>query len=77
MKAQRPSPSATDYEHPERDFFQKFHFLGLGQTNLAENFLGVWDIFGRFISTHCFPSHMHNQPLFLQKSEPVYPNSKY
>ena len=42
--------SPTDYEHPERPFFQKFETFGLGQTNWAE-ILGIWGIFGQTIST--------------------------
>ena len=44
---------------------------------------GIWGIFGRFISTHDFgtvsPLSMFsiNQPLFLQKPKPLYPNPKY
>ena len=53
-------------------FSSKFQFFGLGQTILADKFLAIWGIFGRFISTHfgtVSPLFMFsiNQPLFLQK----------
>jgi hypothetical protein len=41
-----------DYGHPERAFFQKSHTFGLGKTNWAEKFWGIWGIFSQFISTH-------------------------
>ena len=55
---------------------------GLGQTNWADKFWGIWGIFGRFISTHfgtVSPLSMFSiiQPLFLQKTKPLYPHSKY
>ena len=31
----------TDNGHPERAFFQKFEFFGLGQTNWAEILEGI------------------------------------
>ena len=40
-----------NYGHPERAFFQKFETFGLGQTNWAEIFWGIWGIFGQTIST--------------------------
>jgi hypothetical protein len=54
----------------------------LGQTIWADNFLGICGILGLFISTHfgnvsslsMFP---FNQPLFLQKTKPLFPNLKY
>jgi hypothetical protein len=42
---------STDYEHPERAFFQKSEIFGLGQTNWAEIFCGIWGIFGQTIAT--------------------------
>ena len=42
----------TDYGHPERAFFRKPQTFGLGQTNWAEKYWGIWGIFGQFISTH-------------------------
>ena len=53
-----------------------FHF-GLGQTNWADKFWGIWGIFGQTISTH-FGTVSHFsifsiiQPLFLQKTKPLY-----
>ena len=48
----------------------------------AVKFWGIWGIFGRFINTHfgtVSPLSMFsiNQPLFLQKTKPSYPNPKY
>ena len=48
----------------------------------ADKFWGIWGIFGQFISTHfgtVTPLSMFsiNQPLFLQKTKPLYPNLKY
>jgi hypothetical protein len=56
--------------------------FGLGQTIWADTFWGIWGIFGRFISTHfgtMSPLSMFfiNQPSFLQKTKPLYPNPKY
>ena len=36
---------------PRESFFQKFEAFGLGQTNWAEIFWGIWGIFGKTIST--------------------------
>ena len=33
-------------------FSSKSQTFGLGQTNWADKFWGIWDVFGRFISTH-------------------------
>jgi hypothetical protein len=68
--------------HPERAFFRKFQTFGLGQTNWAEKDGGIWGIFGQFISTHFhtvsrLSMFFINQPLFLQKTNPLYPNPKY
>ena len=41
-----------DYGHPERAFFRNSQIFGLGQTNGAENVLGILGIFDQFISTH-------------------------
>ena len=41
----------TDNGHPERAFFQKFETLGLGQTNWAENFEGIFAISSQTICT--------------------------
>ena len=48
----------------------------------ADKFWGIWGIFGQTISTHFGTvSHLSmfsiNQPLFLQKTKPLYPNPKY
>ena len=66
-----------DYGHPERAFLRKSQTFGLGQTNWAENFGGIWGIFDQFISTHIgtvCPLSMSstNQPLFLQKTKPLF-----
>ena len=52
----------------------KFQTFGLGQTNWC-----IWGIFGRTISTHfgtVSPLSMFSiiQPLFLQKTKPLYPH---
>ena len=41
---------STDYGHPERALFQKSQTFGLGQTNWAYIFWGIWGIFGQTIS---------------------------
>jgi hypothetical protein len=71
-----------DYGHPKRAFFRKSQTFGLGQTNWAENFWGIWGIFGQFISTHfgtvgSLSMFSINQPLFLQRTKPLYPNPKH
>ena len=43
----------------------------------ADTFWGIWDIFGRFISTYfgtvsSLSMFSINQPLFLQKTKPIY-----
>ena len=48
----------------------------------TDKFWDIWDIFSQFISTHfgtVSPLSMFsiNQPLFLQKTKPLYPNHKY
>ena len=53
--------------------------FGLGQTNWAYKFLGIWGIFGQFISYHfgiVSPLSMFsiNQTLLLQKIKPLYPH---
>ena len=60
----------------------KSQTFGLGQTIWAENFWAIWGILGRFVSTHfgtVSPLSMFsiNQPLFQQKTKPLYPNPKY
>ena len=57
----------TDYNHTERAFFQKSQTFGLGHSNWAESFWGIWGIFVQFISTNlvlwvpfpCFPLIYH------------------
>jgi hypothetical protein len=63
-------------------FSLKTRTFGLGQTNWAYKFWGIWGIFGQTISTHfgtVSPLSIFsiNQSLFLQKTKPLYPNSKY
>jgi hypothetical protein len=60
----------------------KSQTFGLGQTIWAVKVWGIWGLTGQFISTHfgsVNPLSMfsNNQPLFLQKTEPLYPNHKY
>jgi hypothetical protein len=48
----------------------------------ADKFLGIWCIFGQTISTHfgiVSPLSMFSiiQPLFLQRTKPLYPDPKY
>ena len=57
-------------------------WAAVGQTNWADKFLGIWRIFGQTISTHfgtVNPFSMISiiQPLFLLKTKPLYPKSKY
>ena len=64
----------TDYGCPMEPFFIKNFW--------ANTFWGIWDIFGRFISTYfgtvsSLSMFSINQPLFLQKTKPLYPNPKY
>ena len=63
-------------------FSLKFRTFGLGQTNWADTFWGIWSIFGQTISTHfgtVSPLSMFSiiQPLFQQKTKPLYPNPNY
>ena len=68
----------TDYGRPMKPFFieiQKFWAW-------ADKFWGIWGTFGRTISTHfgtVSPLSMFSiiQPLFLQKTKPLYPHPKY
>ena len=74
--------TTTEYGHPERAFFRKPQTFGLGQTNWAENFGGIWGIFGRFIGTHfgtVSPLFMFSiyqplfrLPIFLHKTKPFF-----
>ena len=68
-------PRTTDTGTPRENFFQKSQTFGLGQTNWAEFFWGIWGIFGQTISTHfgtVIPLSMFSiiQQLFLQKTRP-------
>ena len=65
-------------------FSLKSRTFGLGQTNWADKFWGLWGIFGQTISTHfgtviVSPLSMFSiiQPLFLQKTKSLYPHPKY
>ena len=56
--------------------------VGLGQTIWADEFWGIWSIFGRNFSTYfgtASPLSMFfiNQSLFLKKTRPLYPNPEY
>ena len=62
-------------------FSLKSRTFGLGQTNWADKFWGIWGIFGQTISTHfgtVSPLSMFFiiQPLFLQKTKSLYPHPK-
>ena len=64
----------TDYGHPMKPFFIKIPNVWAW----ADNFVAFGGIFGRFISTlfgTVSPLYMFsiNQPLFLQKTSPLYP----
>ena len=74
----------TDYGRPmQRSFFSlKSRTFGLEQTNWADKFRDILGIFSQTISTHfgtVSPLSMFSiiQPLFLQKTKPLYPNPKY
>ena len=63
-------------------FSLKSQTFGLGQTNWADNLWGISGIFGQTIRTHfgiVSPLSMFSiiQPLFLQKTKPLYPHPKY
>jgi hypothetical protein len=63
-------------------FIQIPNFWALAD-NFGQIYIGAFGgIFGQFISTHfgtVSPLSMFsiNQPLFLQKTQPLYPNPKY
>ena len=66
----------------EAFFHQNPKLFWLGQTIWADKSWGIWGIFGQFISTHfgavsSLSIFSINQPLFLQKTKPLYPNPKY
>jgi hypothetical protein len=61
------------------NFSSKSQTFGLGQKIWADKFRGIFSIFGQLISPHfgtVSPLSMFsiNQPLFLQKTKPSYPN---
>jgi len=65
-----------------KPFSLKSRTFGRGQTNWADKFWGIWGIFGRNMSTNfgtVSPLSMLSiiQPLFLQKTKPLYPHPKY
>ena len=52
------------------------------QTNWADKFCCIWGIFSQTISTHFgtvspWSMFFFIQPLFLHKTKPLYPHSKY
>jgi hypothetical protein len=66
---------STDYERQMKHFFIKIPNFWAW----ADKF---WGIFGQSINTHfgtvnSFPMFSIDQPLFLQKTKPLYPNHKY
>ena len=69
-------PRTTDTQREL--FFGKFHFLGAW----AENFGGIWGIFGRTFLTHfgtvsTLSMFSIIQQIFLQKTKPLYLHPKY
>ena len=79
IKERMSIPMSTDYGRQWSFFdWNPKHW----QTNWADKFWSIWDIFSQFISTHfgtVSPLSMFfiNQPLFLQTSKPLIPNPKY
>ena len=66
----------------EAFFLSKSQTFGIGQTIWADKFWGIWSILNQFIITHFgivnpLSIFFINQPLFLQKTKPLYPNPKY
>ena len=53
----------TDYGRPMKPFSLKSQTFGLGQTNWANKFWGIWGIVGQ-----TFGKFSIIQPLFLQKT---------
>ena len=71
-----------DYGRPMKPFSLKFRIFWLGQTNWADKFWGIWGIFSQTINTHFVtvsPLSIFSiiQALFLQKTKPLYPHTKY
>ena len=63
-------------------FSLKFRIFGLGQINWADKFWGIRGIFAQTISIHFGTVSLLSmfsiiQPLFLQKTKPLYPHRKY
>ena len=68
----------TDYRRPLKLFFIEIQNFWAW----AGKFWGIWGIFSQTISTHfgtASPLSMFSiiQPLFLQKTKPLYPHPKY
>jgi hypothetical protein len=72
----------TDYGHLARESFSlKNSNFWAWADKFGGKFWGIWGIFGRFISTYfgtvsLLSTFSINQPLFVQKTKPLYPNSK-
>ena len=69
--------TSTDYGRAMKPFFIKIPNFWAW----ADKFWGIWGIFGRFISTQfgtvsSLSMFSIDQPLFLQKTKPLYPNPK-
>ena len=62
---------AVHYGHPMKPFFIEIFWAW------ADKFSGIWGIFGQPISTHFGTVLSIIQPLFLQKTKPLYPLLKY
>ena len=65
-------------------FLFKSRTLGLGQSNCADEFWGIWGIFGQTISTHfgtVSPLFMfsitYSTIISTKKNKPLYPHSRY
>ena len=72
----------TDYGRPMRPFFIEIQNFGLGETNLADKFLGIRGIFDQTIKTHLgtvspLSIFFIIQSLFLQKIKLLHPNPEY
>ena len=84
LVAQLGIPQCTDYERPNEAFFHRNpKLLGLGRQFGQINF-GAFGVFSAnyqhpFWYSYLSPLSMLSiiQPLFLQKTKPFYPNSKY
>ena len=65
-----------------KPFFIEIRNFQAWQKIWAGKFWGIWGIFGQFISIHFgtgSPLSMFSiiQPLFQQRTKPLYPNLKY